>query len=75
MCTFNGYVLESSFLEIQNIALSYSEHILKVSCHDLLMCTFKGYVVKSKFLEIQNISLPYREHIMKVSGHSIKKDL
>ena len=33
MCTFKAYVLENTFLEIQNIDLLYREHFLKVSGH------------------------------------------
>ena len=35
VCTFKGQMLESTFLEIQNIALSYREYIMKVSGHSI----------------------------------------
>ena len=81
-------MLESTFLQIQNIALFHREHIMKVSgisikgdlqntpCTlDLIMCKLEDYMLDSIFLEIENIALPYSKYIMKVSGPSIKEDL
>ena len=81
-------MLESTILDIQNIALPSREHLLKVSGHytkgdllnspctlNLIMCTFKAHMLESILLEIQNIALPSREHLLKFSGHATKGDL
>ena len=82
-----AFVLVDTLLETLNPALTFRNHLLKVSGHstkvdlynypfmlDLIMCTLKDNMLESAFLEIQNIALPYREHLPKVSGHSTKGD-
>ena len=84
MFRFKGYVLESTFLEIQNMALTSREPIIKFSGHsierhvqnrictqDLLMCTLKAYMLKNTIVNIDYIGLRF----LKVSGNFVIRDL